>query len=535
MVLLSWCHFFSTEGEFFVRNHDNLDSNVIWYEMASNCELAFDSGPDLLPIGFRLHQLIGGVDVWLVLFKLCSPLWAYLFSKLLMALTGLVGACLLAQKILLRGGLDNANFWVFSMGGVFGCLPFWGMTNSISGIPLFWWCFWNLIDRKSGSNSLSFLGLFWFGWSSSIILSGLFLVPVTVLLALFYVKREAIGLNVSFWVGVVFLGLGWVLSHCFLIQGFLDTAAFVSHRSLSEPVVMDCAEVYSRWRYRLAFGQYHAESLHLILVAASCLCSLGLFLNGFRLKAFGLWVSFGLCVLLCGADAWMHSPFFVECYSWLRGLVPLQWDRFYFIMPAIWWLWVVFCISCFFSVLTGWPKVLVSWVMGLGIVGSLLWEFNSHEVYGLSDVQEGRRSYAEFYMEGLFSDELLELIGHRRIMSVGLHPAIPQMHGVRTADFYLPNYDVDYLKKFQHAFRGFYDGGGQDRTGLLDWGSRCYVPFTVREDTLETTFDAKVIHELGVECFLSSKPLVVRGGPIELIWSGLDGHDELYLYELVRK
>jgi hypothetical protein len=200
-------------------------------------------------------------------------------------------------------------------------------------------------------------------------------------------------------------------------------------------------------------------------------------------------------------------------------------------MPAVWWLWVVFAFAGM-GMLNGWHKMVVSWFLGLALAGSVVWEFNSHEVYGHSDVQEGRKSFSEFYMTTLFSSELLELIGDRRVMSVGLHPAVAQMHGVKTGDFYLPNYDIEYLKKFQFVFRDYFLSAGPDERGLLNWGSRCYVPFSERESGFEMMFDSDALHHLGVTCLLSPKPLLATGSPLKLIWSGRKGKDELYLYEL---
>src|SRR5690625_1330157 len=142
-----------------IRVHDNLDSNIVWYELLSASGMIFSSPDATLPhiINGRprsaLHSASDGV-VWL--YVLFEPLTAYTINQTIMRFVAFLGMFLLLKHHVIKHDHKRIITIVVALG--FALLPFWPSgALLIAGLPLAFHIFLVIINQGKKSPKCYFI------------------------------------------------------------------------------------------------------------------------------------------------------------------------------------------------------------------------------------------------------------------------------------------------------------------------------------------------------------------------------------------
>lgn len=154
LIVFLWVlPYFILNGQAHMRMHDNLDSNLGWYEVLKN------SGNMFAPVNTPMEQIMNGEfsrDTYyseyygmVFLFNILPPVVAYGLSQAITRFFAFLGMYLLLKKHVFK----NSNPYLITIGAAltFALTPYWpsGML-SILGMPLALWSFLNI--RKGERN-----------------------------------------------------------------------------------------------------------------------------------------------------------------------------------------------------------------------------------------------------------------------------------------------------------------------------------------------------------------------------------------------
>lgn len=161
LIVFLWVlPYFILNGQAHMRMHDNLDSNLGWYEVLKN------SGNMFAPVNTPMEQIMNGEfsrDTYyseyygmVFLFNILPPVVAYGLSQAITRFFAFLGMYLLLKKHVFK----NSNPYLITIGAAltFALTPYWpsGML-SILGMPLALWSFLNI--RKGERNWKNYLVL----------------------------------------------------------------------------------------------------------------------------------------------------------------------------------------------------------------------------------------------------------------------------------------------------------------------------------------------------------------------------------------
>ena len=234
----------------------------------------------------------------------------------------------------------------------------------------------------------------------------------------------------------------------------------------------------------LVVGQYHAVSLHrYILLLAVPLALVG----GHRRR-----LNLRLLLALLGA-ALAISVLLGVWKSGATAFLPrvFQFDRFYFLQPAIWYVILALCLLLVRRLDLG-DYGKGSYLAGALLVLQLLFVFGGDARIGnrrwLADISSiGRRltgqqdesmSYGRFFSEDLFqgiASYIDRPQSEYRVVSLGIHPAVSQYNGFYTLDGYRPDYPLTHKHAFRRIIEKELAKSPKWQEYFDTWGSRCYV------------------------------------------------------------
>jgi hypothetical protein len=127
-------------------------------------------------------------------------------------------------------------------------------------------------------------------------------------------------------------------------------------------------------------------------------------------------------------------------------------------------------------------------------------------------------SYREFVAASVF-DQVRARMGQeasRRVVSVGLHPAVAALNGFSCADGYHDNYPLAYKDRFRRLIGGELRYDESLRRYFDEWGSRAYVflrgktmpAYGIRQGKYRIlgrlALDESALHDLGIRWVVSA-------------------------------
>ncbi|MEA2019078.1 MAG: DUF6044 family protein, partial [Campylobacterota bacterium] len=389
----------------------------------------------------------------------------------------------------------------------FSILPFWPSGGlSVAGLPLITYSFLNI--HKNNSNYKDWLTLMIFPFYSSFILSMMFYILLLGIFWLYSLKSKKI--NIYFTLSIfIFISL-YVLTNYRLFEAFLFSSDFVSHRVERVNEYKTFFESLSSSMKHFIKGQYHAHSLHVILLPfiffvftysiikkrKNTLLNLLILLN----VSISIWYGF-----------WKYEGW-EEIKNSISLLNSLNLSRIHFLTPLIWYISFALSVKYFIdNIKYKHTKTIILLLISVQVL-YLYSKSDFVKTFKKTDI-----TYSQFYSEKLFSDidNYIQTDKSKyKIVSIGIHPSIARYNGFYTADGYLSNYSLEYKHKFRKVIEKELDKNKKLKKSFDNWGSRCYLFLDevgynferTKEDTypIKIDIDAQALRDLDVEFIFSS-------------------------------
>jgi hypothetical protein len=448
--------------------HDNLDSAYSWYKVL------IESGSLFAPNGTPIEQIFNGLprealpsefDAFVLMYWLFGPYGAYVLNRVLMTVVAFFGMYWLLKRHVVPGGSFSTIHFAGAL--CYALLPFWPFGGlSVSGLPLVVYAFLNIRERDLRWPNWVILMLFPF--YSSLVLSGAFLLLTLAFLWIIDATQKKGSLFFLF--GLAFISFSYTITHYRLFAAFLFHPTFSSHRvefsSLGTGLAGAAAEAFGLF----TDGQYHAQSLHRVVILPTVAISAFLLARyswDRRAKQYVFLLAFiGITAGWYGLLRW--SPV-SGTMDRLNHWIPIQLDRFHFLHPMIWT--VLFALAL--------QLIRVSFRIGMWIAicvsgAQIVLLFLYHELWQ----NRLTPTIAEFFAAQQFQN-VARYIGQPkqsyRVASLGIHPSVAQYNGFYTLDGYVANYPLRY----KHAWRDVIEGELLRDAALKQyydgWGSRVYL------------------------------------------------------------
>ncbi len=450
-----------------IRVHDNLDSNIAWYKVLS------ESGQLLGSTNATIFQVINGVPrnafgtefsliVWL--YEFFPTMVAYALSQTISRVFAFLGMYLLLRDHF----LNDKEYNLISVGVAltFALTPFWpsGMLSTL-GMPLALWAFLHI--RNGTRTWKQYIVLTLLPFYSSIVLGFFFFLfgmGVFVVIDFIKGKRNYHFLFSFCYMTALYLIVEYRLVYSFIFDDEPNSRDEYFHARLS------------LWRViRLTFknfvlGHTHVMTVHGIFVLAVTLISLSIIISKKLWNEEKLFIYLLLLNFLL--SAWYAFWFY-------KGWLPLtkkfhvmdtfNFARFHFLRPLIIYVGFALGLKIIWNHRKSWKPYAVFFIIAQII---LLFGFNDEIIY------HKKPSVKEFYAEELF-EEIKQYIGlpqeEYRVVSIGIHPAIPQYNGFYTLDTYNNFYPLSYKYKFRNIIEKELEKNKTIRTYFDEWGGRCYI------------------------------------------------------------
>lgn len=459
--------------------HDSLDSNLVHYVVLAREGKVFSLPKTIVETqmgGLPRMYYPTGLNVLAFLTTVAQPITAFILTFILVHLIAFVGMYLLLKQHFLKEAEFSAIV-VFSA-FCFSIVPFYTVYGiSAAGVPLLSYAFLNL--RMSKAHRIEFLIIGLFPFYSSLLLVGIFaLLLLSVVVLVDYLNGKLVIRD--FILGIGLLTCSYVLVEHQLFYQFFFNADVVSHRSEFVLEQFEFTTVIERAEFLFYNSQYHASSppgfIFTILALAVIL--------GISLKHKD--TSLLIFLFLCNVSfAFIYGLFNWEMMDAIWRSFPLtgqiQWNRFYFLSPAIWFLQLALAIRII-KESTNYSKVSTAFAFFLcSYQLYFVWKSNveyRETSYNLFSKQPIGWSFDSFYDEQLFDSikaAISKPLNSYRVGSIGMHPSVAQFNGFKTIDGYMASYPLTYKREFRKVLGPEIDRNEVLRKYFDEWGSRCYL------------------------------------------------------------
>lgn len=456
---------------------DNLDSVHVWYKTL------IESGHLFSPNSAVVESMMGGLprssfpselNFTTLLFALMGPLGSYLLERGIAAVFAFVGMYLFVKDYLLP---KKDSFYInLSISTLFSTLPFWPYGGlSVAGVPLLVYSFLKIRDGQARWHH--WLYIVFNPFASSLVLSGLFAIVIGFFYSLATSFRRR-NLNKPLFAGLfLFIASSVVANYRLFIAFFIDDS-YVSHRvEFASPSLNSLVDAGKTGLGLFLRGQAHAHSLQFPFMVATVLLGLVISLQKrvARAHLIGGLIFVALVAALYGLKG---SEIFWPVHSAITEKLPIQYDRFYSLLPVVWYS--LFAISLYLIS----TQIRIGRLMSSAAIGAqalLLLTMNQPLRAEAACVLRGTCSvptYDQFFSKSLFA-QVKQYIGKPvnkyKVLSLGIHPSISLYNGMHTLD----GYSADYPLAYKHSFRKVISTElekNTERKAYFDlWGSRAYV------------------------------------------------------------
>lgn len=474
---------------------DNLDGEFVNIKTLAESNHTFSRSGTLSNImeGLPRSAMRSGYNVVVGLFSIFPPFWAYWINSMLIHVLGFFGMWLLLKEhIFKEEHLEVAIILALC----FSLLPFYTIFGfSVAGMPLVFWAFMNLLkDQKKWS---AYLILLLFPFYSFVGHAGVFLILFFMVFGIWkWFQNQK--LQVSFWLGMILLGVAYIISDFSLVSNFLSENNFVSHRT-------DMDRSNSNWMQAIKSsvvvflkGHYHAANF--IAIPALLLIVVSWYLK-FKVSWFRKWeVRF---FIFLGVVAFLHGFYGIIVSIFGNQIAVFNYfllDRFTFLIPTVLFLVTGFATNSLIEKFS--LKMFVIPILLLQLILILFsnkeWTMNMKQLVG---IEISEPTYHQFFDQPLFK-QMEKIIPENKsefkTVSIGINPAIPMYHGFQTLDSYQSNYDLNFKHEFRNIIAKELNKDESLKRYFDKWGNECYV------------FSEELWGQCYTNCWKGSTPKLIR-------------------------
>lgn len=484
------------QGDAIIPYHDQLDGELIGYLLSAKYLF---TGTEIYP------ELLNGLPntgavvpavLFVFIYKIFSPLVAFLVSQWIITFVAFTGMYLLVNKLIERPIVS------FLTGLVFMLLPFYPVYGlCIPGQPLLLYsviCLYREIKIRKKLVYISLILIY--SLSSSLILVGfayLFLLGLYASIKTIRNLCNRTPLPFSLWIAFLTLTVGYFVSNYSLIlQVIFPKENMTSHKS--EIIYKGISFVDSLWN-SLYPGVSYTETWYIALPFLFIFISIFWILNIVKKNQYdanliaqnikhAFW--YVLIAFFCAFfNALYNSTNLVNMRNALDGAIKgFNLGRIVWLMPTAWILSAAYLINgitlekkhVIYKRCSLYVRYL--FVFFILAIWSLVIFLNSPIKANVSKIMKGDNYYAldwdKFFAPNIFQ-QIEEAIGlpkeSYKVISLGIYPAAATYNGFYCLDGYSNNYPLTYKHEFRQIFSGELDKNSFIREYFDNWGNRCYI------------------------------------------------------------
>lgn len=461
--------------------HDQLDETILHYVFTAR---HMGEGLKVFP------EMMGGLSssafqpnayLFVPLFRLFNPLVAFVLSYFLVFSMAFFGMYFLVK--------EHTSHSIVSLicAGLFAMLPFYPVYGgAVAGVPMAAYAITLLCRKKK--LLLAYVLLCVYALTSHLILSGYAVLGLWGLLLLYRFIKKSLGkFEVIGFFGVIALYV--LLNLDLFVESLSSKDGFVSHRT--EFVIYPSDFIASLKEVFLS-GSMHAESYHMYLIVPIVV----LLVIGIVRGVFGS-LQDGQKGLLSVALAELVTIVLISLlFAFWNGSVVTAWknsqtgmlksfqlDRFYWLLPALWYSLLGLAIAVNLDDNKyDWVKCLIMVVVLVPTIVVL--KNNSLFYMSINQMNNGSNVTGYIPWESYYSEDVMaeidESIGldksSYRVAHIGMNPTPALMHGFYTVDGYSNSYPLSYKHAFREVMAEELAMADPQVASYFDtWGSRCYL------------------------------------------------------------
>lgn len=515
--------------------HDNLDSSFVYFTMLAESGLTFapnDAIVEPFMGGMRRGSMPLELSFTTLWFSIMHPLNAYILERAIQAIVAFVGMFFLLRRHIIPGERNDGIQVGVAL--AYGMLPFWPFgALSVSGLPGLFYVFLELRAGRRAWYLWAILALFpLYAWLT---FSGVFFIAMIGGIALFDIGKER-RINWSVFGGLTLLSGMFVVTHYRLFLSFLISSDYVSHRTEMKRVgTYTLQGVFEQTQFMFSSGQYHAHSLHSLIIMPTVLLSVILI---FRQRRFIQPFTAALIFIII-------TSFWYRFWQWegitaiiepFVAVLPVNMGRFHLLHPMLWY--ILFALSlvtlkvhrAILAIIIAMQLLLI---FLLGTLGNI-----------------NNPGFDAFFAEEQFAEIQLYIdqpLSDYRVVSIGIHPSVALYNGFYTVDGYNPDYPLAYKHAFRDIIAAELQKNENLRIGFDDWGSRAYIYIDELgtnflnyrgNSTILTDLDLNIdaLHMMGAQYIISAVRIDTDQNP-EYRFLNAFIHDDsawdIYLYAVV--
>lgn len=504
-----------------MRVHDNLDSNIAWYQVLKESGQLFSPGetsiPQIMNGELTRNAFYSEYYMMVFLFMLFPPMIAYGISQLITRAVAFLGMYLLLKDYVVKG--KHVAFIEIGVALLFALTPYWPSgALSILGMPLALWAFLKI--RNGQIKWYHFVVLTILPFLSSFVLGFFYFLSAMGIFWLIDTIRTK-KWNLKFFGSIIYMLAIYVLIDYRLVISMLlphePTNRDVFYQSKNN--LIDTIQLIFK---NYIIGHNQDRSIHEYVILPISLIVLLLIMLRRQWKDNKLFISLNLMHFLL--STW-YAFWFYEGWQPLKERISIlssfNFSRYHYFSPIL--VYAMFAYA-------------LKWMLDRGLDWSIKKSFIKKGTYGLifalmssqflillsyneQIYYQNSPSFREFYAEEQFR-EIKDFIGKSqedyKVVSIGIHPAIAQFNGFYTIDTYNNIYPLEYKKEFRKIIEQELEKSKTIRDYYDHWGGRVYI-FTeeLGKQYMFSKRTQKVIENLE----LNTEQLIKMGG--EYIFSAV--------------
>lgn len=368
----------------------------------------------------------------------------------------------------------------------FSLLPFMPVYGaSVAGIPLILYAIICLEKKKN--TFVSFICIAVFALTAHVVFSGyaVLLFWGTYIVISFIRKKT----NVRSIIGCCFLTLLYALiNYQLFLDIFLHADNFESHRS---EFVITGTPFFQSLKSVLFSNLMHAASNHIYTILPIILLILFGVIFKKKLKnpkglATAL-IGLSMIILIAFLFSFLKSETFASFRNSQNNVFRyFQFDRFYWLLPALWWLELGLSLGIFWNAepIKSRKRYLGFLFVIIAFIPSFMYVRDESYFYmSVNQINNGSNITGYITWDGYYSDDVMTDIENAigsdmstyRIAHIGMCPAPSLMHGFYTIDGYSNSYSLEYKHTFRKAMEKELAKSPATAVYYDTWGNRCYL------------------------------------------------------------
>jgi Protein of unknown function (DUF6044) len=474
ILLLQFVPYLILMGNSYVRVHDTLEGEWVWYHLLVKNEIALNFDPD-----YRLQEVMNGLQryafhsgislnvLWIWLF---GTLGGYICAYILIHLIAFWGMYRLLRRHFLKD--PEFKYIIIGVATMFAWVPcFIPFGLSVAGQPLIFSAL--LAILLSQQKWYDWVIVIVFPFWTSIVWAAPAVMGLSAVIGFFHFL-DFRKVRWPFWgalstLGAVYIGVNFNL---FAVNYLTDN--FISHRTEYNyfyDQTLSLGSSFGESFVLFLFSHYHVGTFVSLPVIVSMIAA---FYGGVKREKM-LPKVFYIIVSVC-----LFFGFYGFIVYFLGKYIPIlaefKFNRISILLPFLWLLLFALALARL-NQKRAFSYTVFAFLMTQLILGIASNDEFMHNIKQFLKV-DTKPNYREYFAEEMFK-EISDTIGLEkstyRVISLGMSPTIALYNGFYTLDGLQPLYDLRYKHKFREIMSKELEKNMKLKNYFDEWGNRCYL------------------------------------------------------------